>query len=147
MAQTANVMNGSQFAIYTGSAAGSLTLLAHAQTCSISISEDARDTTVKQSGGWRTLLEGLRSFSVSADNLFAEDAANGEDEMWSLFNTRAKIYFMLSSQVNGTEVEGDTRFVGEGRIASLERSGGVEDNVTFTVSIEGSGPLVREIIT
>ena len=147
MAQTTNVMNGSQFAVYTGASAGALTLLAHAQTCSISISEDARDTTVKQSGGWRTLLEGLRSFSISADNLFAEDAANGESEMWTLFNTREPIYFMLSSQVDGTEVVGDTRFVGQGRIASLERSGGVEDNVTFTISIEGSGPLTREIIT
>lgn len=147
MAQTTNVMNGSQFAIYTGAAANALTLVAHAQTCSISISEDARDTTVKQSGGWRTLLEGLRSFSVSADNLFAEDAANGETEMYNLLNTRAKVFFMLSSQVAGVEVEGDTRYVGEGRIASIERSGGVEDNVSLTISIEGSGPLVRQIIT
>jgi predicted secreted protein len=147
MAQTQNVMNGSQFAIYTGSAAGALTLLGHAQTCTISFSEDARDTTVKQSGGWRTLLEGLRSFSISADNLFAEDAANGEAEMFSLYDNREPIFFSLSSQVDGTEVVGDSRFVGQGRIASLERSAGTEDNVTFTVSIEGSGRPVREIIT
>jgi hypothetical protein len=79
--------------------------------------------------------------------LFAEDAANGETEMYNLLDNRAPVFFMLSSQVAGVEVEGDTRYVGQGRIASIERSGGVEDNVSLTISIEGSGPLTREIIT
>jgi len=142
MAQTTGKMNGTDLAVYFNSTDGSETILAHATECSISISEDARDVTTKQSAGWRELLEGLRSFSVSTSHLHAEDASNGFDDLFTAFNSRSEVSILFS-----TEETGDKRFNARARIASLEMNAGTEDNVTFSATFEGTGALVYEEIT
>lgn len=142
MAQTTGIMNGTDLAVYFNTTDGSETVLAHATECSISISEDARDTTTKQSGGWRELLEGLRSWSVSTSHLHAEDAANGVQDIWSALSSRSEVSLLLS-----TEETGDYRWNGRARIASIEKNAGTEDNVTYSVTFEGTGALVYEEIT
>lgn len=151
MAQYQGVLNASNFILMVGESLGTATPVGFATDLSISISEDPRDTTNKFSEGWRTLAEGLRSFSISASHLFAENATNGEAELWSALENRNALFFKCTVQ-NGSitstdEVDGNTRFTGQIRITSLERSGGVEDNVTFSLTGEGTGPLVREIIS
>lgn len=151
MAQIQGPLNGSNFVLYLGATLAAATPVSYAQNCSISISEDPRDTTTKFSLGWRELAEGLRQFSISADQLFAENATNGEEEMYDAFLARTPLFFKMTVQ-NGsiaatTEVNGNTRYTGQVRITSLERSGGVEDNVTFSISLEGTGALVREVIS
>jgi len=151
MAQIQGVLNASNFILMTGSSLATATPVGFATDLSISISEDPRDTTNKFSQGWRTLAEGLRSFSISASHLFAEDAANGEEELYNALASRTSLYFKCTVQ-NGSipstdEVNGNTRFRGQIRITSIERSGGVEDNVTFSITGEGTGPLIREIIS
>ena len=134
MAQTTNVMNGTDLAVYFSNTSGSEVLLGHATECSISFSEDARDITTKDSAGWRELLEGLKSFTVSTSHLHAEDDTNNVQDIWSAFNLREKVYLLIS-----TENTGDYRFACEARISSLEMSAATEDNVTYSVSFEGTG--------
>lgn len=138
---TENVMNGTDLALYVGTADGSEVLVARATECSISLSEDARDITTKDSGGWRELLEGLRSFSISSSHLHAEDDSQNVADLISSYMNREKIFVLFS-----TEESGDYRFNGEARIASLEVNAGVEDNVSYSVSLEGTGALVYEAI-
>ncbi len=142
MAQTTGVMNGTKLGVYFGTTDGSETLVASATECSISINADARDTTTKDSGGWRELLEGLRSWSVSASYLHAEDDTNNVQDIWTAFNNRSEVYLLIS-----TEESGDYRWNGAARIASIEKNAGTEDNVTYSVSFEGTGALVYELIT
>lgn len=142
MAQTTGIMNGTDLAVYFSATDGSEALIAHATECSISISEDQRDTTTKQSGGWRELLEGLRSFSVSTSHLFAEDATVGAQDIWTEINDRDEVYIHFS-----TETAGNYRFTGAARIASLEMNAGTEDNVTYSVTFEGTGALTYQEIT
>lgn len=142
MAQTTGPMNGTDLAVYFNTTDGSETLLAHATECSISLSEDARDITTKQSGGWRELAEGLRSGSVSTSHLFAEDASNGFQDLWTAFNGRDEVSILLS-----TETTGNYRFNCRARMSSLEQNAGVEDNVTFSATFEITGAVVYEEIT
>jgi predicted secreted protein len=151
MAQFAGVLNASNLIIYTGTGLSNVSPLAAATECSIDISEAPRDTTNKFSTGWRRLAEGLRQFTISGSHLFMESASNGEAELFAHIEARTAIHFRFSVQ-NGSiastnEVNGNTRYRGVGRITSLTKSGGVEDNVTYSFTIEGSGPLVREIIS
>ena len=53
----------------------------HVTECSISVTTDMRDITTKTSGGYRELLPGLKSASMSVSGLFAEDATNGYNQL------------------------------------------------------------------
>jgi predicted secreted protein len=151
MAQFQGVLNASNLIIYTGDTSGNTTPIAAATECSIDISEAPRDVTNKFSYGWRDLAEGLRQFTLSGSHLFLESATNGEAELWDHINERTPIYFRFSVQdgniTSTDEVNGNTRYRGMGRITSLSKTGGVEDNVTFSFTIEGSGTLFRELIS
>lgn len=142
MAQTTGIMNGTDLAVYFNTTDGSETVLAHATECSISISESSRDTTTKQSAGWTERLEGLRDWSVSTSHLFAEDASNGLQDIWTAFNSRNEVSILFSN-----ENTGDYRWNGRARITSIEKNAGTEDNVTYSVTFEGTGALVYEELT
>ena len=137
MAQTAGIMNATDLAFYIDGA-----LIGHATEGSISISEEPRDTTTKESGGWRELKEGLRSFSGSTTHFHAEDATTNVDDLYSHVEARTPVDFVFS-----TEQAGDKRWSGTVRVTSIEVSAGVEDNVGLSVSFEGTGPLTYETIT
>lgn len=151
MAQFTGVMNASKFILYTGTSLAAATPVGFATDVSISVSQETRDTTNKFSQGWTYRAEGLRSFSVSGSHLFAEDATNGEAELWNSINSRTALFFKATVQNDNatatTEVNGNTRYTGQIWITSLERTGGVDDNVTFSFTGEGSGALTRETIS
>lgn len=151
MAQFTGVMNASKFILYTGTSLAAATPVGFATDVSISVSQETRDTTNKFSQGWTYRAEGLRSFSVSGSHLFAEDATNGETELWNSIEGRIALFFKATVQndnaTSTAEVNGNTRYTGQIWITSLERTGGVDDNVTFSFTGEGSGPLIRETIS
>lgn len=151
MSQITGVLNASNFVLYSGTSVAASTVMGFATDVSIDISESPRDVTNKFSLGWRELAEGLRQFTISGSHLFAENAANGEAQLFEFLRTRSEIFFKLTVQ-NGSvsstaEVNGNSRYTGKGRLTSLTKSGGVEDNVTYSFTIEGSGALVRETIS
>jgi len=152
MAQFTGVMNASNLVLYAGDTAnGATNPIGFATECSIDISEAVRDVTNKFSLGWRELAEGLRQASISGSSLFAENASYGEAQLFAKIENREEIFFRFSIQDGSasatTEVDGNSRYVGKGRITSLSKTGGVEDNVTYSFTIEVSGALVREIIS
>ena len=144
---TAGVMNASQFVIYAGTSYAGSTPIGLALNVSISLSEDPRDTTNKFSAGWRSLAEGLRSWSGSGEHLFSEVSTNGVQQLYDAFVNRTELFAKITSHVNGNEVNTDSRWRGKIRITSLEQTGGVEDNVQFSFSFEGVGALIRETIS
>lgn len=142
MAQTTDVMNGTDLGLYVHGSEGSEVLIAHATECSISISVDLRDTTTKDSGGWQERLEGLRSGSISASYLHAEDDTNNVQNFWATVTGRTALYFRVS-----TEQTGDYVWRGSCWVESIEKSAGTEDNVTYSVTLAISGAITYEEIT
>ena len=109
--------------------------------CSISLSMETRDITSKDSSGFRELLEGLRSGSVTFSALHAEDNTYNIDDLFTLWNTRA------SATVNFTTANtGDKEFSATAYLTSFEQSAGTEDNVTISGTFELTGAITYTVI-
>jgi len=136
MAQTTGVMNGTLMTVTVGGTAIDM------QTeCSISLSMETRDITSKDSSGFRELLEGLRSGSVTFSALHAEDNTYNIDDLFTLWNTRA------SATVNFTTANtGDKEFSATAYLTSFEQSAGTEDNVTISGTFELTGAITYTVI-
>jgi TP901-1 family phage major tail protein len=120
--------------------------LMHSQNVSLSMNVDTIDISTKDSSGFRDLLGGQKSFSLSADGLMDFAGVAGDTEVDELFDqmfdrTAVTFTFGLSSPTTG-----DYTYTGSGFITSLEVSGGTEDAPTYSVSIEGSGALTQNDI-
>ena len=148
MAQTTGIINSSSIRVFTGTTQGAEVVVDNVTECSISMSTDMRDITTKTSGGWRELLPGLKSASLSLSGLFAEDAANGYNQLVANQIAGELLYIEFTNTGTGsTGNAGDEQFTVSGYITSLEQSAGVEDNVGFSLSVEVTGTVARAVIS
>ena len=100
---------------------------------------DTIDISTKDSAGFRDLLGGQKSFSLSADGLMDFSATAGDTDVQELFTQaldRTAVTFVFGID-DGTLYN----MSGSGFITSIEVSGGTEDAPTYSVSIEGTGAL------
>ena len=147
MAQTTGIINSSSIRVFTGTVSGSEVVVDNVTECSISMSTDMRDITTKTSGGWRELLPGLKSASLSLSGLFAEDATNGYNQLIDNQIAGELLYIEFTNTGAGAVPNtGDEQFTVSGYITSLEQTAGVEDNVGFSLSVEVTGTVARAVI-
>jgi|DEB0MinimDraft_6_1074348.scaffolds.fasta_scaffold44445_3 TP901-1 family phage major tail protein len=149
MAQTTGIINSSSIRVFLGTTDDSEVVVDHVTECSISMSTDMRDITTKTSGGWRELLPGLKSASLSLSGLFAEDAPNVGFNALVDHQIAGELLYVIFTNTGSTAAAnaGDEQFDVAGYITSLEQTAGVEDNVGFSMTIEVTGTVVREVIT
>jgi predicted secreted protein len=141
---TAGIINGSQYTVMFDSDGGSPVIADHVTDLSVSISTDTRDTTTKNNGGYRAILPGLKSLSVNFTAYYANNATNGFDELMADFLAGTKQTVKISSidwdatsePPAPTEIAGDMEISFEAYITSLELSAGVEDNTSYTCTLE-----------
>ena len=147
MAQTTGIINSSSIRVFLGTTDDSEVVLDHVTECSISMTTDMRDITTKTSAGYRELLPGLKSASMSVSGLFAEDATNGYNQLIDHQLAGDKLFIIFTNTGAGAAANtGDEQFDISGYISSLEQTAGVEDNVGFSMTIEVTGTVVREVI-
>jgi len=130
MATTGKV-NGTDLLVYVGG-----TAVTHSDSCSISMSMETRAASSKDSGGWREILEGARSWSIGCDAMVALDATYGIEDLWGLINSRTSVTLKFA-----TSDASDRFFTGTGYLTNVDISAGQEDTATFTASFEGTGKL------
>jgi len=117
--------------------------LMHSQNVSISMNADTIDISTKDSAGYRDLLGGQKSFSLSADGLMDFNSSGTDtevDELFDMWDGRDAVTFTFTL---ATTASGDYFYTGSGFITSIEISGGTEDAPTYSVSIESSGALTQ----
>lgn len=134
---TTGIMNGTLLGVYVGS-----TLVAHATEGSISLSMDTRDATTKDSSGYRDLLEGTRSGSISVSALYAGDATYGVTDLMTAFSNRTTLTVKFSTEVSGDDYWSATCY-----LTSLEVSAATEDNATYSASFEISGAVTFSTVS
>ena len=120
--------------------------LMHSQNVSLSMNVDTIDISTKDSAGFRDLLGGQKSFSLSADGLMDFNSAGTDTEVDELFDQmfgRTAVTFTFTLAATTT---GDYTYSGSGFVTSLEISGGTEDAPTYSCTIEGSGTLTQSDI-
>jgi predicted secreted protein len=129
---TTGVVNSTLLKLRTG---GTPTAVGDLLDVTLTVNHEPRDVTTKDSGGWRELLEGLRSYSFSCSGLWAFDSTNAGDEMEANVRARTEVAWEM-----GTGVTGDPKFSGSAFVTSWEAgSPDKESNATYSITLEGNG--------
>ena len=134
MAST-GILNGTLAKIEVGGVT-----VAHLTSNSLTLDHSTRDASTKDSAGWKESLEGQIAFSGSAEGFFAEDASYGYEDLYGEFILRSKIVVTWTTSVVG-------EYSGDCYITSLERTDGLEESSTFSVSLEGTGAITKATVT
>ena len=130
-------------AIYNGTAqllklgaASTEEALIQLTNCSMSLNADLFDTTSKESGGWKSVMPGLRDVTYSGEGL-ADFTASATKytltEIFAAYNNRTLLSVVFTNTVN--------TFTQSGYISSFELSAPMEDVATYSIEITGTGVL------
>jgi hypothetical protein len=136
-----NIHNSTKGKVYIGTDAA--TKIAYGTDATLNLQMDTRDITNKDSNGWRELLEGLRSWSISASFLYLYSANWGYADAFAAIVARnALATYFLTGEKGLADDDGANYYYGN----AYETSGNLaapnaEDNMTSDVNFEGTGPL------
>ena len=114
--------------------------IAHSTSASISFNNDLRDITSKDSGGYQENAGGLRSFELSTDALQDINADLDFKEFYDDVHERNEVIVRFAERATGGT---DVKWEGSGYISSLSMDAGVEENVTYSVTITGTGVVTK----
>ena len=130
-------------AIYNGTAqllklgaASTEEALIQLTNCSMSLNADLFDTTSKESGGWKSVMPGLRDVSYSGEGLADFTASATKYTLTEIFNAYNSRTLLSVVFTNGTNT-----FTQSGYISSFELSAPMDDVATYTIEITGTGVL------
>ena len=136
-----SIMNSTDVVIQISTDGSSYDIIGRATSASLSVSMETRDITTKDSAGWQENLEGLKNWSLSGDGLVTY-SISGEyetpDELFTILNNRTAIDVKFGSMTTG-EID----YSGKAYLVSYEQEAGVEENVTYSFSITGTGVLTQ----
>lgn len=133
-----------------GNGSTSLIPLAMATTCSLNLNVDSFDATSKDSGSWQASLPGMKSWTMSSDNLYCPDY----DSILSLAinRTQVTLYWIPSENTEADNsvthtpeltVDGNTYmyYYGTAWINSVSASAANNEAANYNVSFTGTGAL------
>jgi len=129
------ILNGTVFLLSIGG-----TALPDQTEGSISISMETRDITTKDSAGYRELLEGVRSGTISVSGLIDDDGAGGAGGvLFADLNSR-EVQTLVFGFDDATD---DYNYSCSAFCTSLEVSAATEDNVTYSATFEITGAITE----
>lgn len=140
MAAATSIMNATDVLIQFSTDGSTYDEVGRMTNASLSISMETRDTSNKDSAGFRELLGGQRSWSLAGDGLvvYSLSGADGYSDLFGYWNNRTNLYVKF-----GSVTADEKSYSGRGFITSLDQEAGVEDNATFSFSFEGTGALTE----
>jgi predicted secreted protein len=133
------IFNGTELGVYIDS-----TLIAAAQSCSVSLSGDTIEITTNDSAGWAEFLAGKRSGTMSCDGLIDMLDASNKDvtDLWGAFEARTALTLKFGK---ANETTGEISIGATGFLTSLELSGSTEDTATYSASFQLSGVIADTV--
>ena len=140
---TTGVFNGTSLVVLVGTE-----VVAHATSCSLSLSVDLPETTDKQSGGWTEHLAGAKSWTLTTDGLATVDPAATASyyttgEIMSALANRTAVTVKFTTVSGTTAVVGDLYWSGSAFIESMDITADMESPVTYSASFTGTGALTQ----
>lgn len=139
MAAQAGILNATYFALYMDTGSGS-TKVAHSTNVSIQINAEMMGATTKDSNGWDESMPGKKSWSASGDFYYDQSPGSlmGISSIHAALIAKTKITcsFRLSNQVTGDKI-----YSGYAYLESIDISAGVEDNMSYSISLKGTGAI------
>lgn len=117
---------------------------------SISISMDVIDTSHKESGGYRTLMPGQRSASISVSGLCDDDGSGGAGAtLFALIDdgsadaVRDDSVALVFGFAAASPATDEYTYSCNAILSSLEISAGTEDTVTYSATFEVTGAITQ----
>lgn len=108
----------------------------------LSVDTDMDEASCQASGAWKEFIPGTHGWGLDADALAR--IATGTDAAANVTFTdllRLQIAKTLIPVSFGTTISGDARFEGNAYIKSFKQNRPEKGKVTFSVSLQGTGPL------
>lgn len=138
---TTGIVNGTSLVVLVGTE-----VVAHATSCTLSVSTDLPDATTKQSGGWAQEIAGLRSWTLTTDGL-ATVEPTGTDfvvgDIFSALNGRTSVTVKFTTVNGSTPIVGDLIWSGSAFVESLDITADMESPATYSASFTGTGQLTQ----
>lgn len=101
--------------------------------CSIDLTSESIDASVKQNNGWSTKIGGLKSWTASCDGVYFVDDA-GIQAIYDAFEAGETVELEFSNTAGIYQK-------GEAMISSINIEAGQDDVVSYQMSFEGCGAL------
>ena len=100
---------------------------------------DVRETSCKDTNGHKTHEYGLKSWTMTAEGYinFSAGATSNPKLFWDAMQGRTKLTVEMGSGTTGEPKKSGTAVV----TAYSESYDGVEDNATFSISLQGDGAM------
>lgn len=121
------------------------TVVALQKGATLNRSADTIDTTTKDSAGWKEFVQSFKEWSIDCDGLYTLPTAGGTDsfsllEQYFESGEAVTVEFALADPSNLTT--GDTEgFTGQAIIVDFPLEAPMDDSLTFSVSLQGTGAL------
>lgn len=131
------IINATLVAIQVGG-----TKISNQMSAELSISMEPRESLNKDSGGWRNRFSGAKSWEMSGEAEFAPDAAYDFETIFQAFLTGDAVAVEFT-----TDVSGDKKYHGNALFTSLSKSAGVEENISFSYTLSGSGAIASATVS
>jgi len=149
MSQTTGLINGSNLRVMLAADGGTPVMVDNITDCSISVSTEMKDTSVKEDGGLKASLPGRVSASVNFTAFYEDAATTGYVQIMplQLAGTKLDCKFTQMIGTSTSENSGDHAFTFEAYVTSCELSGGVEDTSTYSCTLEVVGAITYAAIS
>lgn len=125
--------------------------LAFASKCTLSLSAEERDISNKMCGSWKTVIPGIKSFTISADSLITRlKGAESYDTLLASFKNGECLPFVVgeAKKTEGSSTGGKFEidpalpsYKGSAIITSLELTSDNGQIASCSVSLAGTGEL------
>jgi len=142
------LVNGTDLLLKVGTTDSNEVIVAYSTSCSLELSMDEIDQTHKDSGGWKSIIGGLRSWSVSSEALYQNEAVSSKKafkDFWSHINARTAVTIELTIS-NASNGDANVFYSGSAYVTSLSVNGGTEDQSTYSISLTGTGALAETAV-
>jgi len=144
MAST-GIINATDLNFYVD-VSGTMKKVANTQNAQLTLNNDMNDATSKDSAGWSKNSPGKRSWEMSGDALYQQDAATATywmgEEVFTAMNARTLTLVYFS-----TSATGDEQYSGSGYFTNLDMTAGTEDNSTISWGFTGDGALTKDTVS
>lgn len=149
MSQTTGLINGSNLRVMLAADGSAPVMVDNITDCSISVSTEMKDTSVKEDGGLKASLPGRVSASVNFSAFYEDAATTGYVQIMplQLAGTKLDCKFTQMIGTSTSENSGDHAFTFEAYVTSCELSGGVEDTSTYSCTLEVVGAITYAAIS
>tara|TARA_B100000519_G_C14261030_1_gene448055 strand:+ start:12193 stop:12648 length:456 start_codon:yes stop_codon:yes gene_type:complete len=120
------------------------TTLGGSNTCSVNITQEAIDTTNKDSGGRKAFINGVSSWTIDAEAFYTDGSSDGETIRPStLYDALDGGYRIAIKFYTATGQTGAVKYTGWGYITSLSVNASVGEWSSYSISVQGDGQLTK----